>query len=122
MSSGERPLFFVASAISARTRSRLSAISVMRNCRAGAPPANAIISQTRGYSDSARKERSSSAEHPDMKSLSFIVAVILAVACSDLIAQNKIDLQPSDTIISILQKNIGQTVELRMKCGEKITG
>jgi hypothetical protein len=57
-----------------------------------------------------------------MKSFSLLVAVILALACSNLIAQNKIDLQPSDTTISILQKNIGQTVELRMKCGEKIGG
>jgi hypothetical protein len=57
-----------------------------------------------------------------MKSLSLLVAVILAFASSDLIAQNKIDLQPSDTIISILQRNTGQTVELRMKSGEKIGG
>ena len=57
-----------------------------------------------------------------MKSFSLLVAVILAFASSDLIAQNKIDLQPSDTIISILQRNTGQTVELRMKSGEKIGG
>ncbi len=57
-----------------------------------------------------------------MKSLSLLVAVILAFASSDLIAQSKIDLQPSDTIISILQRNTGQTVELRMKSGEKIGG
>ena len=57
-----------------------------------------------------------------MKSLSLLVAVILAIACTDLVAQNKIDLQPSDTIISILQRNTGQTVELRMKSGEKIGG
>ncbi|HXM32889.1 MAG TPA: hypothetical protein VN921_04490 [Chthoniobacterales bacterium] len=57
-----------------------------------------------------------------MKSMSLLVVVILAFACSDLIAQNKIDLQPSDTIISILQRNTGQTVELRMKSGEKIGG
>ena len=57
-----------------------------------------------------------------MKSLSLVVAVILAFTCSDLIAQSKIDLQPSDTILSILQKNTGQTVELRMKSGEKIGG
>ena len=57
-----------------------------------------------------------------MKSLSILVAVILAFASSDLIAQSKIDLQPSDTIVSVLQKNIGQTVELRMKSGEKIGG
>ena len=57
-----------------------------------------------------------------MKSFSLIVAVLLAFACSNLMAQNKIDLQPSDTIISILQRNTGQTVELRMKSGEKIGG
>lgn len=56
-----------------------------------------------------------------MKRLS-LVAVILALACSGLFAQGKIDLQTADTILSILQKNIGQTVELRMKSGEKIGG
>ncbi len=59
---------------------------------------------------------------PIMKSLSLIIAVTLAFVCSDLCAQNKIELQPSDTIISILQRNTGQTVELRMKSGEKIGG
>lgn len=57
-----------------------------------------------------------------MKSLSLIVAVTVAFVCSDLFAQSKIDLQPSDTIISILQRNVGQVVELRMKSGEKIGG
>jgi hypothetical protein len=57
-----------------------------------------------------------------MKSLSLIIAVTLAFVCSDLFAQNKIELQPSDTIISILQRNTGQMVELRMKSGEKIGG
>jgi hypothetical protein len=57
-----------------------------------------------------------------MKRLSFIVAVTLAFVCSTMLGQSKIDLQPSDTITSILQKNAGQTVELRMKCGEKIGG
>lgn len=57
-----------------------------------------------------------------MKSLLFSLAVVLAFVCSDLSAQTKIDLQPSDTITSILQKNTGQTVELRMTSGEKIGG
>ena len=47
---------------------------------------------------------------------------MVALACSDLFAQGKIDLQTSDTILGILQKNVGQTVELRMKSGEKIAG
>jgi hypothetical protein len=57
-----------------------------------------------------------------MKRLPLIVAILVAFASSNLIAQSKIDLQPSDTILSILQKNTGQTVELRMKSGEKIGG
>ena len=57
-----------------------------------------------------------------MKRSSLVIALILAVACSNLFAQSKIDLQAGDTILSILQKNTGQTVELRMKSGEKIGG
>jgi hypothetical protein len=70
----------------------------------------------------AGKLRGSPAERKDMKRLSLLIGVIVAFACSDLFAQNKIDLQPSDTIISILQRNTGQIVELRMKSGEKIGG
>jgi hypothetical protein len=57
-----------------------------------------------------------------MKSLLFSLAVGLAFVCSDLSAQTKIDLQPNDTIVSILQKNVGQMVELRMNSGEKVGG
>jgi len=57
-----------------------------------------------------------------MKRSSLVITFLLALACSDLLAQSKIELQPSDTIISILQRNVGQTVELRMKSGEKIGG
>ena len=57
-----------------------------------------------------------------MKRSSLVIAFILAVVCSDLFAQSKIELQPSDTILSILQRNTGQMVELRMKSGEKIGG
>jgi len=57
-----------------------------------------------------------------MKRFSLLIALIFALACGGLFAQGKIDLQPSDTIIGILQKNVGQVVELRMKGGEKIGG
>lgn len=57
-----------------------------------------------------------------MKRFSLLIAFVFALACSDLFAQSKIDLQAGDTILSILQKNAGQTVELRMKSGEKIGG
>ena len=57
-----------------------------------------------------------------MKRSSLLIVCILAFACGNLFAQGKIELQPSDTILSILEKNVGQTVELRMKSGEKIGG
>ena len=47
---------------------------------------------------------------------------MFVLACSDVFAQGKIDLQTGDTILGILQKNVGQVVELRMKSGEKIGG
>jgi len=57
-----------------------------------------------------------------MKRSSLVIVLALTFVCSQLFAQGKIDLQASDTILSILQKNTGQTVELRMKSGEKIAG
>jgi hypothetical protein len=57
-----------------------------------------------------------------MQRSSILIACLLAFACCDVLAQNKIDLQTSDTILSILQKNAGQMVELRMKSGDKIGG
>src|SRR5437763_15602503 len=57
-----------------------------------------------------------------MKRLSFLLVFIFAFACTNLFAQGKIDLQTGDTILGILQKNVGQVVELRMKSGEKIGG
>ena len=57
-----------------------------------------------------------------MKRFSILIAFVFAFACANLFGQSKIDLQTSDTILGILQKNIGQTVELRMKSGEKIGG
>lgn len=57
-----------------------------------------------------------------MKRLSLLIAVLVAFASSNVLAQGKIDLQTSDTILGILQKNVGQVVELRMKSGEKIGG
>ena len=52
------------------------------------------------------------------------IAVLLALCLGpmSLFAQGKIDLQSSDTVQSILQKNVGQILELRMKSGEKIGG
>lgn len=57
-----------------------------------------------------------------MKRYSLLGIMVLAFACINAFAQGKIDLQTSDTILGILQKNVGQVVELRMKSGEKIAG
>jgi hypothetical protein len=70
----------------------------------------------------AGKSRGSWAEDMIMKRSSLLIAFILALTCCGLPAQSKIDLQASDTILSILQKNTGQNVELRLKSGEKVGG
>lgn len=57
-----------------------------------------------------------------MKRHSLLVIILLAFACTSAFAQGKIDLQTSDTVLGILQKNVGQVVELRLKSGEKIAG
>jgi hypothetical protein len=57
-----------------------------------------------------------------MKRFFFFLIVVCAFACTNVFAQGKIDLQTSDTILGILQKNVGQVVELRMNSGEKIGG
>jgi len=60
-------------------------------------------------------------EKPSMKS-SFAIFAVLCLTCLNLFAQGKIDLQSSDTVHTILEKNVGGVVELRMKSGEKIGG
>jgi hypothetical protein len=54
----------------------------------------------------------------------FLALLGLSWLCFAFIAlgQGKIDLQQGDTVQAILQKNVGQSVELRMKAGEKIGG
>ena len=56
-----------------------------------------------------------------MKS-TFAVFAVLCLSCLNILAQGKIDLQPSDTVHAILEKNIGSVVEFRMESGEKIGG
>ena len=54
--------------------------------------------------------------------LTYTVFAILCLSCLNILAQGKIDLQSSDTVHVILEKNIGGMVELRMESGEKIGG
>ena len=57
-----------------------------------------------------------------MKRVSLLLALLLAAGCSDLSAQDKIDLQSNATVIGILQGSAGKTVELHLNSGEKIGG
>jgi hypothetical protein len=58
-----------------------------------------------------------------MKYYSLAVGIIVAaLTCSSLLAQEKPTLPSNATIMSILQGNVGKTVELRLHGGEKIGG
>jgi len=57
-----------------------------------------------------------------MKRYSLFLGFIIGTTCSTLPAQDKVDLQPNGTVLSILQSSTGKTVELRLQAGEKIWG
>ncbi len=52
--------------------------------------------------------------------LAFLATIILTSANG--FAQGKLDLKANDTIRSVLETQMGKSVELRMKSGEKIAG
>lgn len=53
----------------------------------------------------------------------FVIFVMaLCLTCGGLFAQGRIDLQSSDSMYDMLERNVGQLVEFRMKSGEKIGG
>lgn len=54
--------------------------------------------------------------------LSLSVLAVLCLSSVTFFGQGKIDLQLSDSIRDILERNVGQTLELRLKSGEKIGG
>ncbi len=56
-----------------------------------------------------------------MKNL-FLPLVLMAALCATTLGQAKIDLQAADTMRSLLERNVGQTVDLRLASGEKIGG
>ena len=51
-----------------------------------------------------------------------VLAIIAALTCSNLLAQDKAALQPNATVLSLLQGSAGKNVELHMRSGEKIAG
>ena len=56
-----------------------------------------------------------------MKPYLFTVLTILTLAATSL-AQSKVGFAPDDTAASVLKRQAGQRVELRLKSGEKLTG
>lgn len=57
-----------------------------------------------------------------MKQLLTFTFLLIATLSSHALGQTKIELQPSDTMRSVLEHQVGQTVDLRMKSGEKLGG
>ncbi len=57
-----------------------------------------------------------------MKSYSLLIAIIVAVTCGSLHAQEKASLPPNASILSILQGSAGKTVEVHLRSGEKMGG
>jgi hypothetical protein len=57
-----------------------------------------------------------------MKRLLLVTIAMLAISAATVFSQAKVELQQGDTMKSVLERNVGQTVDLRMKSGEKIGG
>ncbi len=48
--------------------------------------------------------------------------LLLLASATLAVQQSKVELQPSDTIPAILERQVGRSVELRLKSGEKLVG
>ena len=48
--------------------------------------------------------------------------LIVAAFFSTAFGQTKLELQPNDTMRAVLERQVGQSVELRLKSGEKVGG
>jgi hypothetical protein len=58
-----------------------------------------------------------------MKFYSLLLGImIVAIASSSLLAQEKPAIQPNASVLSILQGNAGKAVELHLRSGEKLGG
>jgi hypothetical protein len=55
-----------------------------------------------------------------MKAILSLAAVLMLTSAS--FADSKVGFDPGDTVASVLKRQTGQRVELRMRSGEKITG
>jgi hypothetical protein len=69
----------------------------------------------------ARQSESFAAKALSMKHYS-LLAIIAALTCSTLLAQDKAALQPNATIVGLLPGGAGKSVELHLRSGEKMGG
>lgn len=56
------------------------------------------------------------------KALRLPALLLVLLLATSVLAESNLDLQPNDTMQSVLQRQVGQSVELRMRSGEKIGG
>ena len=54
--------------------------------------------------------------------MTFKIVALILCTCSIAFAQGNLDIQANDSLSTVLQRQVGQSVELRMKSGEKIGG
>jgi hypothetical protein len=59
---------------------------------------------------------------PGMKQHWLALLLLMTLSSLNAFAQAKVDLQANDTVHSVLARQVGQPVELRLKSGEKIAG
>lgn len=59
---------------------------------------------------------------PPMKPFLLVCLTALILVTSNAFTQGKIDLKAGDSLQSVLAREVGSAVELRMKSGEKIAG
>jgi hypothetical protein len=57
-----------------------------------------------------------------MKQLLLVFLAMIAVVNPNAIAQTSLDLKANDSIRTVLERQVGKPVELRLKSGEKIAG
>jgi len=57
-----------------------------------------------------------------MKHLLLITLMLIVTTSSNLFAQSQLDFRQDDTVRSLLERQVGKPVELRMKSGEKVAG
>ncbi len=57
-----------------------------------------------------------------MKQMLLSILMTIALVAPGAFAQSKLALEPNDTVRTVLERQVGKPVDLRMKSGEKIAG